>query len=249
MDAVDRPQFRVVKGVRVPPWWWSLAFGGHGLPVQVQCGASRGEGPWGGAKVSLRYVPRGGLLFLGHRTGCGSGLLVTGFLRDGGLCYFFVRSLGCPRRALVVALRPPRPGGLAVLQLGLCTGPVVRVAGAHLRDRCRRPLLARWGVERFVPLPPVRGVGRPRVPLAVCPRRAVPAAGRPPTLGGRRRTSWTHHRLPAGGLCGALPVALAALAWEWWGCAPARCGASWTGVRDRWQTMSVGRLGCWDLHE
>ena len=72
-------------------------------------------------------------------------------------------------------------------------------------------------------------VGRLRVPLAVCPRRAVPpAAGRPPTLKGRRRTSWTSRRLPSGGPCEALPVALARLAWEWWGCAPVQCVASWT---------------------
>ena len=47
--------------------------------------------------------------------------------------------------------------------------------------------------------------------------------------------------VPGGGLCGALPVALARPAFEWWGCAPARCKASSIGVRDRWQTMSVGR--------
>ena len=45
MDGVDRPQFRVVKGVRVPPLWWSGGWGGHGLPVLVQCCASRGGCP------------------------------------------------------------------------------------------------------------------------------------------------------------------------------------------------------------
>ena len=46
--------------------------------------------------------------------------------------------------------------------------------------------------------------------------------------------SLTLHLLPGGGPCEALPVALARLAWEWWGCVPVRCGASLTGVRDRW---------------
>ena len=60
----------------------------------------------------------------------------------------------------------------------------------------------------------------PPTPLAVCPRRRVPpAAGPPPTRGWRRRTSWMHRLLPGGGLCGALPVVLARLAWERWGCA------------------------------
>ena len=46
--------------------------------------------------------------------------------------------------------------------------------------------------------------------------------------------SWTLRLLPAGGLCEALPVAPARLVWEWWGCAPNRCGALWTGVGNRW---------------
>ena len=104
------------------------------------------------------------------------------------------------------------------------------------------------GLRGLFSPPPVRAVGRLRVPLAVCTRPPVPpAAGRPPTLGGRRRTSWTHRLLPCGGLCGALPVALARLALEWWGCALARCGASWTGIGGRWQMMSVGCWGRWDL--
>ena len=111
------------------------------------------------------------------------------------------------------------------------------------------PRLRGGGVERFVPPAPVRAVGRPRVPLAVCTWRAVPpAAGRPPTLGGRRRTSWTLCLLPGGSLSRGLPVGLARLAWEWWGCAPVWCGASWTSVGDRWQMMSAGRWGRWGLH-
>ena len=70
VDVVDRPQFRFVKGVRVPPLSSSGGWGGHGLPVLVRCGASRGGVPWGGAKVSPRYAPRAGLLLLGHVT-CG----------------------------------------------------------------------------------------------------------------------------------------------------------------------------------
>ena len=40
--------------------------------------------------------------------------------------------------------------------------------------------------------------------------------------------------LPGGGPCEALPAACARLAWQWWGCAPVPCGASWIGVGDRW---------------
>ena len=147
--------------------------------------------------------------------------------------------LGRLHRAPVVAVRPPRPGGLAALLLGWgtpwCTGPVGRVAGARARDRCHCVPLAAGGVWRVVPPPSVQADGRPRVPLAVCPWRAVPpVAGRPPTLGRRWRMSWTLCLLPGGGPCEALPVALAWLASKWWGCAPVRCGASWTGVGYRW---------------
>ena len=103
--------------------------------------------------------------------------------------------------------------------------------------------------EGFVPPPPVPAVGRLRVPLAACLRRAVPlVASQPPTLGGERRTSRMHRLLPDGSLCGALPVAVARRAWEWWGCAPAQCGASWTSAGDRRQTMSAGPAGRWGRH-
>ena len=45
--------------------------------------------------------------------------------------------------------------------------------------------------------------------------------------------SWTLRLLPGGGPCEALPVALARLVSEWWGCASVMWGASWTGVGDR----------------
>ena len=57
-----------------------------------------------------------------------------------------------------------------------------------------------------------------------------------------------HLLLPGGGTCGALPVALARLAWEWWGCASARFGAPWTGAGDLRQMMSVGPAGRWGVH-
>ena len=111
---------------------------------------------------------------------------------------FLLPLLGCPRRAPVVAVCPPRPGGLTVSQLGwgtpLCTGPVGRVAGAHVRDRCRRALFAGGGaltglfphplfgplVGRGSPWPCVRGVR--------CPWQR---AGRRPWEGGGGRAGRT----------------------------------------------------------
>ena len=93
--------------------------------------------------------------------------------------------------APVVAVSPLRPGGLAVLQQGWGTpsrtNPVGRLAGAPVRDRCHRALLAGGGgVRGVVPPPLAQAFGRPRVPLAACPWRAVPpVAGRLPTRGGR----------------------------------------------------------------
>ena len=87
--------------------------------------------------------------------------------------------------------------------------------------------------------------------LAARPRRSVPpAADWPVKLRGRRRSSWRHCLLPGVGPCGALPVALFRPAWEWLGCASARCGSSWTGTRDRRQMMlmSVRPAGRWGLH-
>ena len=46
-----------------------------------------------------------------------------------------------------------------------------------------------------------------------------------------------HCLLPGGGLCGALPVTLAAVTWKWWKYMSARCGASWTG-------LGIGGRGC-----
>ena len=151
----------------------------------------------------------------------------------------FLRPLpGRLRRAPGVVVRPPRLGGLAASQPGWgalwCIGPVGRSAAARVRGGCCHGRLAGGDSEGFVPPRPVWVAGLLRVPLAACPRRSVfSAANRPVTLGGRRRTSWMHRLLPGGGPCGALPVALAWLAWEFWGCASARCGASWTGAGDR----------------
>ena len=46
--------------------------------------------------------------------------------------------------------------------------------------------------------------------------------------------SWMLRLLPGGGPCEALYVGGAELAWKLWGCAAVQCGASWTGVGDRW---------------
>ena len=236
VDVVDCPQFRFLKEVRVPQLWLSGGWGGHGLPVLVRCGASRGGVPWGGAKLSLRYVPHGGLMLRGHRTERGGGRGATGPLRARSSCHFFVRSrvvwvvfplLWCVLRALAVWLHRSRGGEPRGAWAQLLGWPVpMSQAGAFT------PCLRGGALRGSLPTP-VRVAGRPRVPLAVCPRESVPpVAGRPPTLGGRRRTSWTHRVLPGGGLCGAPPVALARPALEWWGCAPARCGASLTGASD-----------------
>ena len=65
------------------------------------------------------------------------------------------------------------------------------------------------------PVPPslAQALGRPQAPLTACPWRVVPAsAGRPLTLGGRQRMSWTLRLPPSGGPREALPVARARLA-------------------------------------
>ena len=139
--------------------------------------------------------------------------------------------LGRSRSPPVVAVRPPRPGSLAVLQVGWgtpwCTGLVGQVAGARVRDQCHRAPLAGGVLGGLSPQFLVQAFGRRRVTLAVCPWRAVPpVASRPPTLGGRWQMSWTLRLLPGGRPCGALPVARARLAWEWWECALVWCGAS-----------------------
>ena len=133
--------------------------------------------------------------------------------------------LGCSRRAPVVAVHPPRPGSLAVLQLGWgtpwCTGPVGWADGARVWARCHRALHAGGGVGGVASSPLVQAFGRPRIPLAACPWLAVPpAVGRLPTLGVRWRMSRTLRLLLGGGPCEALPVTLARLAWESLGCAP-----------------------------
>ena len=143
---------------------------------------------------------------VGHRTP--EGRRSQSFLRP---------PLGRSRRAPVVAMRPQCLGGLAVLHLGWgtpwCRRPVGRVVGARLRDRCHRPSLAGGGVGGAVPPPLAQALGGPRGPLAACPWRVVPpSAGRPPTLGGRRRMSWMLRLPPGGGPRAALPVARARLA-------------------------------------
>ena len=125
--------------------------------------------------------------------------------------------LGRWRRAPVVAMRPPCLGGLAVLQLGWgtswCTGPVCRVVGIRIRDRCHRPSLAGGAVGGAVPPSLAQALGRPQAPLAACLWRLVPpTAGQPLSLGGRRRMSWMVRLPHGGGPREALPVARARLA-------------------------------------
>ena len=174
VDAVERPQFRVVKGTRAPPLRWPVGWGGHGLPVLVRCRASRRGLPWGGASVSSRHVPRGGLPLLGHRAGRGGGQWVIGLLRVGGLCHFGVRPWAT--RVVLLLLQC----GLRALAVWLCCswggeprGARARlvVVDARVQDRCHRAPLAggMWGglfphplsrplVGRGLPWPCVRGV-------------------------------------------------------------------------------------------
>ena len=160
---------------------------------------------------------------------------------------------GCLRGAPAVVVRPPRPVGLAASQPGWGApwriGPVGRVAHAHVRGWCCHARRAVGGFEEFVSPPPVQVAGLLRVPLAALLRRSFPpAADWPVNPGVRHWTTWMHRLLPGGGPCGALPVALARLAWEWWGCGPARCKASGTGARDWRQTMPVGPGARWGPH-
>ena len=169
------------------------------------------------------------------------------------MCHFFVRCpvarvvspmLWCVLRAPPAWVRRSRGGEPRAPGPGWsggwcpCPGPVPS-----------RPACGRGGFEGFVPPFPVWAAGRLRVPLTVCPRRAVPpVAGRLPTLGARRRTSSTHRLLPEGrpvrsAACRARSVGVGMV-----GMCPARCGASWTGAGDRWQMMSVGPAGRWGLH-
>ena len=160
VDAVDRPEFRVVKGVCVPPWWSGLVWGVGGAWSpglgRLWCrsgrcalgwcqGVPQGHSPWrapvaGASNRKRRWA-------VSHR------------ISEGCRCLSFLRPLlGPPRRAPVVGVRPPRPGGFAVLQLGWgtpwCTGPVGWVAGARVEDRCRRALLAGGALRGLSPHPP-----------------------------------------------------------------------------------------------
>ena len=111
-----------------------------------------------------------------------------------GSLSFLRQLLGRSRRAPVLAVRPPRPGGSAVLQLGWgtpwCTGPVGRVAGAGVRHWCHRTPLAGGGALRGLSPHPLFGplVGRgspwPCVRGMLSPRQL---AGRRPWEGGGGR--------------------------------------------------------------
>ena len=214
--------------------WW-----GHGLLVLVWCGASRGGVPWGGFQgfpqaCAPWRAPVAGASSRSRRRAVGH------WTPEGRRSLSFLRPpLGRSRCAPVVAMRPPHPGGLAVLQLGWgtpwCTSGLVRWPVPVSGTGIIAPRSRGGGVGAVVPPPLAQAFGQPRPPLAACSWRAVPpAVGRPLTLGGRWRKSWALRLLPGGGLCETLPVARARLAWEWGGCAPDQCGASWTGVRDRW---------------
>ena len=161
--------------------------------------------------------------------------------------------LGCWSRAPVVAVRPPHPSSLAVLQLGWgtssCTGPVGRVAGARVRDRCYRAPLPGGGVEGGCPPTPCAGRWSAAGPLG-CVSAACCSLGSGPAADPGREAA-AELDVPSAAWwvsVEALPVALARLAWECWGCAPVWCGASWNGVRDPWHMMSVSRCGHGDLH-
>ena len=204
VDFVEPLQFRGVEGTRAPLLQWPGGWGGHCLLVLVRCGASRGGVPPGGARVCPRHVPRGGLLLLGHRAGCGGGQWVIGLLRAGGLCHFCVRSWAA--RVVPLLLR----SALCAVAVWLCCiwGGEPRGARARLSGgRCPCPGLVSsrlaqggGGVGGVVPQPLAQAFGWPRVSSAVCPWRAFPpAAGRPPTLGGRWRMSWTLRLLPGEG--------------------------------------------------
>ena len=178
MDAVERPQFRVVEGTSAPPLRWPGGCGGHGLPVLVRCGASRGGVPWSGAWVSPRHVPLGGLPLLGHRAGCGGRQWVIGLLRVTGPCHFCVRPwaarvvlplLRCALRALVLWLccslgGDPRGARARLVWWSVPVSGTGVIAPARVRGvfeglsphPLRRPL-----VGRGLPLPCVRGVLSP----------------------------------------------------------------------------------------
>ena len=190
VDAVERPQFRVVEGTGAPPLRWPGGSGGHGLSVLVRCGASQGGLPWGRPRVSPRHVPREGLPLPGHRARRGGGQWVIILLRAGGVCHFCVRPwtarvvlplLRCALRALAVwpcCSLGGEPRGARARLVGWSV-PVSRTGVTAPRSRG-------GDVGGVVPPPLAQAFGRPQAPLAACPWRAVPpAAGRPPTLGGR----------------------------------------------------------------
>ena len=112
VDVVDRAQFRVVKVVRVPRLWWSWGVGGGmvsrfwsgvvpvGRGALGWCqGVPHARSPWralisGAANRRQRWA-------MSHR------------ISEGPRSLSFLRPLpGRPRRAPVVAARPPRPGSL-----------------------------------------------------------------------------------------------------------------------------------------
>ena len=189
VEAVERPQFRIVEGTRAPSLRWPGGWGGHGLPVLVRRGARRGALGWCQG-VPLVHTPwrvpvagassRSWWRAAGHQTG--EGRRSPSFLR---------LPLGRSRCVPVVATRPPRPGSLAVLQLGWgtpwCTGPVGRVVGSRVRDQCHRAQLAGGGCWRGLSphslRRPLVGHGLPwlRVRGVLSPRQR---AGRRPWEGG-----------------------------------------------------------------
>ena len=189
-------------------------------------GVPQASNPWrarvaGASSRSWRWA-------VGHRTP--EGWRSLSFLRP---------PLGRSRLAPVVAMRPPR------LAVWLCCSWDREPRSARVRSVGRSVPVSGTGVIAprsrgcvwggLSPPPLAQALGRPRAPLAACLWRVVsPAAGRPPTLGGRRRMSWMLRLQPGGGPCEALPVARARLAGQWWGCAPVRFRASWIGIGDRW---------------
>ena len=118
---------------------------------------------------------------------------------------------GAPSRSWWRAVGQRTPEGRRSLSF-LCP-PLGRSRRAHVVATCPPCLGGLGAVGRAVPPSLAQALGWPQAPLAACPWRVVPpTAGRPLTLGGRRRMSWTLRPPPGGGPREALPAARARLA-------------------------------------
>ena len=160
---------------------------------------------------------------------------------------------GRQRRAPAVVVRPLRPDGLIASQPGRGApwriGLVGQVAGARVQGWCCHPRRAGRELSGVRPPTPCPGYWSAAGPLGRASAVFRPPGGGLAADAGREAADEPDAPLlPGRGPCGALPVALARPAWEWWGCASAWCGASSTGAWDRRQAMSVRSEGRWGLH-